>query len=141
MRWHEHDATEIQEVCDKVVEQAIANLEEAGYKRSSVKIIGAHIDILSFPSTTQKTNRRYQSARNDGGVEPQNICHNPYVVQILRHDIAVRQVCYEFPLHPVLAMHFGRLEHRRSKERRLSSSSSSSSTTATVHVDRIRSRS
>jgi hypothetical protein len=41
IRWHEHDATEIQEVCDKVVEQAIANLEEAGYKRSSVKVIGA----------------------------------------------------------------------------------------------------
>ncbi|KAI0279962.1 glycerol kinase [Russula aff. rugulosa BPL654] len=38
--WHEHDATEIQEVCDKVVEQAIVNLEEAGYKRSSVKVIG-----------------------------------------------------------------------------------------------------
>ncbi|KAF8493255.1 glycerol kinase [Russula emetica] len=38
--WHEHDATEIQEVCDKVVEQAIANLEEAGFKRSSVKVIG-----------------------------------------------------------------------------------------------------
>jgi hypothetical protein len=41
IRWHEHDATEIQEVCDKVVEQAISNLEEAGYKRSSVKVIGA----------------------------------------------------------------------------------------------------
>ena len=41
IRWHEHDATEIQQVCDKVVEQAIANLEEAGYKRSSVKVIGA----------------------------------------------------------------------------------------------------
>ncbi|KAI0267606.1 hypothetical protein BGY98DRAFT_1091621 [Russula aff. rugulosa BPL654] len=38
--WHEHDATEIQEVCDKVVEQAIVNLEEAGYQRSSVKVIG-----------------------------------------------------------------------------------------------------
>ncbi|KAF8493250.1 glycerol kinase [Russula emetica] len=35
--WHEHDATEIQDVCDK---QAIANLEEAGYKSSSVKVIG-----------------------------------------------------------------------------------------------------
>jgi hypothetical protein len=32
IRWHEHDATEKQEVCDKVVEQAIVNLEEAGYK-------------------------------------------------------------------------------------------------------------
>lgn len=41
IRWHEHDATEIQQVCDKVVEQAIANLQEAGYKRSSVKVIGA----------------------------------------------------------------------------------------------------
>jgi glycerol kinase len=40
-RWHEHDATEIQEVCDKVIEQAIAKLEEAGYKRSSIKVIGA----------------------------------------------------------------------------------------------------
>jgi hypothetical protein len=29
---HEHDATDIQEVCDKVVQQAIANLEEPGYK-------------------------------------------------------------------------------------------------------------
>ncbi|KAI0264286.1 hypothetical protein BGY98DRAFT_1092080 [Russula aff. rugulosa BPL654] len=38
--WREHDATEIQEVCDKVVEQAIVNLEEAGYQRSSVKVIG-----------------------------------------------------------------------------------------------------
>ena len=55
IRWHEHDATEIQKACDKVVEQAIAELEEAGYKHSSVKIIGAHIDILSFPSTNQKS--------------------------------------------------------------------------------------
>jgi glycerol kinase len=41
VRWHEHDAAEIQEVCDKVIEQAISNLEEAGYMRSSVKVIGA----------------------------------------------------------------------------------------------------
>ena len=41
IRWHEHDATEIQEVWDKVVGQAIANLEEVGYEGSSVKVIGA----------------------------------------------------------------------------------------------------
>ncbi|KAH9967110.1 glycerol kinase [Russula compacta] len=38
--WHEHDATEIQRVCDRVIEQAVDKLEEAGYKRSSVKVIG-----------------------------------------------------------------------------------------------------
>jgi len=38
--WHEHDATEIQEMCDKVMEEAVAKLEEAGYTRSSVKVIG-----------------------------------------------------------------------------------------------------
>jgi hypothetical protein len=27
-------------MCDKVIEQAVAKLEEAGYKRSSVKVIG-----------------------------------------------------------------------------------------------------
>jgi hypothetical protein len=40
IRWHEHDATEIQEMCDKVIEQAVVKLEEVGYNRSSVKVIG-----------------------------------------------------------------------------------------------------
>jgi len=43
IRWHEHEATEIQQVFDKVIDQAIADLEEAGYERSikqRMKIIG-----------------------------------------------------------------------------------------------------
>ncbi|KAH9052574.1 glycerol kinase [Lactarius vividus] len=38
--WHEHDVNELQEACDRVIEQAVAKLEEAGYTRNSVKVIG-----------------------------------------------------------------------------------------------------
>ncbi|KAH9026525.1 glycerol kinase [Lactarius pseudohatsudake] len=38
--WHEHDVNELQETCDRVIEQAVAKLEEAGYTRNSVKVIG-----------------------------------------------------------------------------------------------------
>ncbi|KAF8256348.1 glycerol kinase [Lactarius quietus] len=39
-RWHEQDASELQAACDSVIERAITKLEEAGYTRSSVKVIG-----------------------------------------------------------------------------------------------------
>ena len=42
-------------MCDKVIEQAIAKLEEAGYKRSSVKVIGAPLRSYSnFPSAKRQ---------------------------------------------------------------------------------------
>ncbi|KAI0261687.1 hypothetical protein BGY98DRAFT_1104402 [Russula aff. rugulosa BPL654] len=56
--WHEHDATKIQEVCDKVVEQAVVNLEGAGYKRSSVKVIS----ITNQRETTVEDVRRAHEA-------------------------------------------------------------------------------
>ena len=49
IRWHEHDAPETQEVCYKVVEQAIANLEEARYEGSSVKVIGVPPRVVINP--------------------------------------------------------------------------------------------
>lgn len=42
--WRENEATEIWRVCNKVLEQAIAHLEEARYERNimqDMKIIGA----------------------------------------------------------------------------------------------------
>lgn len=54
IRWHEHDATEIQQVCDRVIEQAISKLEEAGYMRSSVKVIGARHVLFTVISRALK---------------------------------------------------------------------------------------
>ncbi|KAH9975715.1 hypothetical protein BGW80DRAFT_1250625 [Lactifluus volemus] len=53
--WHEH---EIQLVCDRVIEQAVAKLEEIGYKRSSVKVMDREMS--------------YQPAQDDCRVEPED---------------------------------------------------------------------
>ena len=63
-------------MCDRVIEQAVAKLEEAGYKRSSVKVIGpsrvppdSEIPRLYVE---RRTNRCHKSARDNRGVEPQD---------------------------------------------------------------------
>ena len=40
-RWPEPDITELQATCDKVIEWAMANLEEAGYIRNFLEVVGA----------------------------------------------------------------------------------------------------
>jgi hypothetical protein len=39
-RWHEHDADEIQQHSDQCVEEAIKKVEEAGWTKDSIKVIG-----------------------------------------------------------------------------------------------------
>ncbi|KZP21065.1 glycerol kinase [Athelia psychrophila] len=38
--WHEHDAEEIQQVCESCISKATENLESRGWSRDSVKVIG-----------------------------------------------------------------------------------------------------
>jgi hypothetical protein len=39
-RWHEHDATEIQEHADRCIEEGTKALEDAGWAKESIKAIG-----------------------------------------------------------------------------------------------------
>jgi hypothetical protein len=39
-RWHEHDPEEIQGISEQCITQACAKLEEAGWAKESVKVIG-----------------------------------------------------------------------------------------------------
>jgi len=39
-RWHEHDALEIQYFVDKCIEEAVKSLQDAGWAKESVKVIG-----------------------------------------------------------------------------------------------------
>ncbi|KAI0272316.1 glycerol kinase [Gloeopeniophorella convolvens] len=55
--WHEHDATEIQDMCDKVIDQAVANLEEAGFTRDSVKVIGVTNQRETAVAWSRKTGK------------------------------------------------------------------------------------
>jgi len=75
--WHEQDASELQAVCDNVIEQAIAKLEEAGYSRKCVKVIGASFDLprmcpLTDVEAKKNKNRCHQSTRDNRCVESQN---------------------------------------------------------------------
>lgn len=38
--WHEHDPEELQKSCEQCIDDAAVKLEEAGYARSSIKVIG-----------------------------------------------------------------------------------------------------
>lgn len=38
--WHEHDADEIQAVSEACIAEACKSLEEAGWKKESIKVIG-----------------------------------------------------------------------------------------------------
>lgn len=39
-RWHEHDATEIQDHADRCIDEATKALEEAGWAKESIKAVG-----------------------------------------------------------------------------------------------------
>ena len=43
IRWHEHDADEIQSVADECIAEACKRLEEAGWAKESIKVIGEHL--------------------------------------------------------------------------------------------------
>ena len=67
IRWNELGASEIQGECDKFIEQAVTNSEEAGYKRSVVKVIGAlPKSYVIFKALNIKANRLFQSGRGIG---------------------------------------------------------------------------
>jgi glycerol kinase len=55
--WHEHDVTELQAACDKVIERAVANLEEVGYTRNSVKVIGVTNQRETTVAWSRKTGK------------------------------------------------------------------------------------
>lgn len=44
--WHEHDADEIQQHADACVEEAVKELEKAGWAKESVKVVGEFFEFV-----------------------------------------------------------------------------------------------
>ncbi|KAI0060680.1 glycerol kinase [Artomyces pyxidatus] len=55
--WHEHDATEMQAMCEKVIDEAVADLEKAGWSRDSVKVIGVTNQRETAVAWSRKTGK------------------------------------------------------------------------------------
>ncbi|TFY80363.1 hypothetical protein EWM64_g3649 [Hericium alpestre] len=55
--WHEHDATEMMAVCDTCMDEACKALEDAGFDRSSIKIIGVTNQRETAVAWSRKTGK------------------------------------------------------------------------------------
>ena len=42
-RWHEHDPNEIIQACQDCIDEAVRNIEAAGYPKTSIKVIGTSV--------------------------------------------------------------------------------------------------
>ncbi|TFL01957.1 glycerol kinase [Pterulicium gracile] len=85
--WHDHDPAEIQSHCDKVIDAAVKQLEEAGWAKESVKVIGVTNQRETTVAWSRKTGKplckaivwtdsrtknivaKFQNKLNDVGVE------------------------------------------------------------------------
>ncbi|KAI0316013.1 glycerol kinase [Amylostereum chailletii] len=55
--WHEHDAAEMMEVCNTCIDEAVKNLEKAGWSRDSVKVIGVTNQRETAVAWSKKTGK------------------------------------------------------------------------------------
>ena len=71
IRWHEHDPEEIQQVSEACIAHTCAKLEEAGWAKESVKVIGTCVRPTSSrsPSIMNINGRHHEPTRNHYCVE------------------------------------------------------------------------
>ncbi|ETW78783.1 hypothetical protein HETIRDRAFT_459941 [Heterobasidion irregulare TC 32-1] len=56
--WHEHDAAEMQAVCETCIDEAVNDLEKAGWSRESVKVIGVTNQRETTVAWSRKTGKQ-----------------------------------------------------------------------------------
>jgi glycerol kinase len=56
-RWHEHDPEELQASCEQCIDDAVVKLEEAGWTRDSIRVIGITNQRETTVAWSRKTGR------------------------------------------------------------------------------------
>jgi glycerol kinase len=55
--WHEHDPEELQASCEQCIDDAVVKLEEAGWTRDSIRVIGITNQRETTVAWSRKTGR------------------------------------------------------------------------------------
>ena len=79
-RWHEHDVDEIQQHAETCIEEAIQELERAGWAKECVRVVGESAGIFTWSLANSVGqvliqlcyHRNYESTRNDCRLESQD---------------------------------------------------------------------